>query len=81
MTPLHLEFCLAFHWSPEPYRVLDVTYDSPAGKEIKAWMIAEKLIEDGENDTTWGQPTQRLRVFIEHLCAQPLPVQQWVMPS
>lgn len=79
MTPLHLQFCIAFAGSKEPMHMLGNSYDSPAGKNVKAWMIAEGLILDGEKD--WGTPTTRLYVFVEHLCQQPLPVSKWVMPE
>lgn len=79
MTPLHLEFCLAFHWSPNPAEVLGVTYNSPAGEEVLQWMIDEGLIKWSHDDNRYERQ-ERLGVFIEHLCQQPLPVQKWVTP-
>lgn len=80
-TPLQLQFALALYCSSYPIDVLGEMYDNPAGQEVKLWLVDSGLIEDGSGGTKWGQPTEKLRVFIEHLCAQPLPVQVWVMPK
>ena len=85
MSPLAIQFCIAFNSLVNPVDMLDVSYDSPAGKDIKAWMIAEGLITDGNAEgVPWGQPTDRLKAFVEHLCAQQLPVAEtvtrWVQP-
>jgi hypothetical protein len=85
MSPLAIQFCIAFYAHKNPSDMLDASYDSSAGKEIKEWMVAEKLIADGtEAGVMWGQPTDRLKAFIDHLCAQQLPVAEtitrWVQP-
>ena len=83
MSPLTLQFCLAFYCLVDPRDALGNSYDSPAGKYVKAWMIAEGLIESGSDN--WGKPTERLKAFVEHLGAQELPVAEtitrWVQPS
>ena len=82
MSPLQLLFALTFYYSGDPTAELGEKYDSLAGQEAKEWLLHEGLIEDGTgHPTQWGRPTERLAVFIKHLCAQPLPVQTWVMPS
>lgn len=48
------------------------TEDSEATKK---WLRDEGLIDDK------NEATSRLYTFVEHLCAQPLPIQKWVMPQ
>lgn len=76
ISPLHIRFALAMYMSPEPWSVLDESWDSEAGKEIKAWMERECLI-DWEQRPTYA--TERLRVWVDHLCDQPLPETIWVI--
>ena len=78
LSPLHIQFALVVHYSPDPLGALDESWESDAGKEIKKWLVDEGLL-DWDLSPTYGTP--RLAAWIDHLCKQPLPEVQWVIPS
>lgn len=80
MTPLQLNWCILFWTRGDP--VVDIgepQFSSSAGKECQMWMIDEGLIKWDAGEKRY-LPQERLGVFIEHLCAQELPIQKWAMP-
>lgn len=74
-TPIKLKFALVHYYSADPSGELDDQYWSEAGIETRKWLKDEGLVDDR------GAATERLVVWIKHLCAQPLPVQTWKMPE
>ena len=79
LAPIHLDWCIAFWTRGDPIADLgEAHFNSPAGADTLQWMIDEGLIKWSANDKR-HLPQERLGVFIEHLCAQPLPVQRWIM--
>ena len=77
MTPFQLRWALVFASGGEAWTEIDWhEFDSPVGQETKLWLLKEGLIHG--DDRRWGDPTDRLLAYIEHLCAQPLPVCKWV---
>jgi hypothetical protein len=81
LTPFQIRFMLEFAsaGSGAMINIHSDQYDSAVGKETRAWLQAEGLIHDGHNGTKWGDPTDRLLAYVEHLCAQPLPKIRWVI--
>ncbi len=81
LAPIHISWCIAYWTRANPADDLGIDhFESEAGREVFAWMIREKLIVWTPEEKR-HVPQERLGVFIEHLCAQPLPVQKWVMPE
>jgi hypothetical protein len=81
MTPLELNWCILFWTRGDPVADIgDAQFNSSAGKACQMWMIDERLIVWSPEEKRY-LPQERLGVFIEHLCAQPLPVQKWLMPK
>ncbi len=78
-TPMQIHGAIVYWTHGKPAEALGYEhFNSHAGKDVLAWLCNEKLIVwDGERHV----PQERLGVFVEHLCAQPLPVQHWVMPG
>jgi len=76
-TPMQVRWALAFAVSRDAWftQIDTEEFDSAAGFEVKAWLISEGLISDNSGD--WGAPTDKLRAYIDHLCAQPLPSCKW----
>ena len=73
--PGYLDWCLTYWTRGNPEEALGSDhFNSGFGTEVLAWMTREGLI------TEEGKPTERLGVFIEHLCSVPLPVCKWVCP-
>lgn len=80
-APVHLHWCLIFWTRGDPMTELgEEHFNSPVGGSTLQWMIDEKLIVWSADQKRYI-PQDRLGVFIEHLCSQPLPIQQWVMPT
>jgi hypothetical protein len=81
LAPIHIHWCIMFWTRGDPVTDLgEEHFNSPAGGDTLRWMLDEKLIEWSHNEGR-HVPTERLGVFINHLCAQPLPVQKWIMPD
>ncbi len=81
MTPMQIMWCVVYHTRGNPVADLGHEhFNSPVGREVLDWLVIEGLI-------VWSQdeqrhiPQERLAIFVDHLCAQPLPIQQWVMPQ
>ena len=52
--------------------------DTPLRAQTLRSFITNELIE--QRDGRW-EATERTKVYINHLCGQPWPVQIWVMPT
>ena len=77
VTPIYIEFAIAFNCATDPADMLGDSYDSLVGREVKHWLLDQGLIASDP----WGKPTEKLRVWIDHLCAQPLPEIRWTVPA
>lgn len=74
-APIHIEYALAFYALAEPRKGLGLErVNSYAGREVINWLSKKGLIDANEN------PTERLKVWVQHLCDQPLPVRKWSVP-
>ena len=79
LSPLHLEFMLAFFASGDPEGRLGHLLHTEVGKTIKDWMIFEDLIVRERDGSCVS--TERLGVYIQHLLTRPLPVKTWTIPA
>jgi len=52
--------------------------DTPLRDQTLRSFMTKELIE--QRDGRW-QATERTKVYIDHLCCQPLPVRQWAIPT
>lgn len=82
MSPLELAILMHYYWSPNDFR--DGDFTAPMVRAtIERFRDQDELLclnHGGVGDATY-KLTQRGRVFLDHLMAQPLPVQAWVMPN
>lgn len=79
MTPMQIHWCVMYHTRGDPVAELGHEhFNSPVGRGVLDWLVTEGLIV-WSHDEQRHIPQERLAVFIEHLCAQTLPVQKWVM--
>lgn len=78
VSPLFIQIAIALYVSDDPWEnIPDEIYESDAGK-----LVRKELEERGFID--WSKKpvaTDKLRVYVEHLCAQPFPVAAWVVPA
>ena len=72
-----IAFAIAHYVSPDPASYIgEEHFNSTTGTEWRHWLLSEGLIDD------CGTPTARMKAWIEHLCAQPLPEMTWqVIPG
>jgi hypothetical protein len=54
----------------------DVRWNSKPMRDALAWLIAHECIEP----ETY-KATDRGKAWVEHICATPLPVKQWMRPE
>lgn len=82
MSPLQLEILLHYYACANDFR--DGDFTAPAVSEaIEDFRCKDGLLcagGDGNHGPTY-QLTPRGRVFVDALCALPLPEQVWVMPA
>ena len=83
MSLLEIEILLHYRWSPHDYREGDLS--APAVREYinrfrDDWNLLEHSTNDPRNTAAY-RLTERGQVFVDALCAVPLPVQVWVMPK
>lgn len=76
VSPLAISLMLTCYWSPNPGKERADAWSTPAGSEIKAWLIAQGLI-DAE---TW-RATERGKAWVGFICATPVPVAKWELPE
>ena len=77
MTPLQIQLAIAVCTSGAPEQFFTAqSWVSPAMSDAKDWLIAEGLtVKTGGGAF---QSTERLNAYVDHLCAQSLPVCKWV---
>lgn len=82
LTPLEIEILLHYNCGASDFRGGD--FSAPAVREaINKFRNDCELIENWTNDacnTAAYRLTKRGQVFVDALCAVPLPVQVWVTP-
>lgn len=82
MSPLFIQIALHYYAHGDDYR--DGDFSAPAVRAAIDWFIDEGLIEPAPHNTTMPVAyvaTERLNFYVNHLMAQPLPVQRWAMPE
>src|ERR1700758_4389179 len=85
MTPLEISIALHYHTRSDQFREGD--FSGTAVQEALAMFVAAGLLEEKgwSMRGTFRQPnyqaTGGLKVYVEALCAVPLPVNVWQMPA
>jgi hypothetical protein len=82
MTPLQIEIALYYFSRADDYR--DGDFRAPAVREEIDWFVAKGLLEAAPEHDAYSRKyvaTEGLRLYVETLCAIPLPVQQWIIPD
>lgn len=80
MTPLQLEILVWYYGHGDDYR--DGDFRAPAVRDaIDAFHERDGLIRISARSGLCYEITERGKIFVEHLMAQPLPEQQWIMPT
>ena len=83
MTPLHLEIILHYHSRVNDWR--DGDFSAPVAITYLMDLVDMGLLfvnpdyEVLENVVRF-LPTERLHVFVKHLCKLPLPIDEWRSP-
>lgn len=82
MTPIEIDILLHYYVSPEEYRNGDI--GAPAvldalKKFVSRGLIVKRTVPN-EYGALYEGNSAALKVYVETLCAVPLPVQKWVMP-
>jgi hypothetical protein len=77
VSPLAINIMLACYVYPDPAKEVGQTWFSHAGSEIRAWLIENDLIQDGD----MFRATERGKAWVEFICATPVPVAQWRLPQ
>lgn len=75
MTPMQILWALVHHWSGNPREELGHQRYEHQDKEMLPWLLKNELIDRD------GYPTEKLRAYVEHLCAVKIPVAKWVQPE
>lgn len=76
VSPLTITIMLACYVSPRPHDYVGFDmWDSPASREVRAWLNVYELIDDQFNVTEKGN------AWVAGICAVPLPVQEWKIPK
>lgn len=74
-SPLMINIMLACHVSHDAAANLgDRVWNSEASQVARAWLLSQGLIDPH------NRSTERGRVWVEHICSTPPPVQVWVRP-
>lgn len=84
MTPLEIDIALWYRCRPGDYGKGhgDHNYGAPAVQAVLKEFVEAGLLAlspAGSEAVYYG--TNALEVYVEALCAVPLPVQQWIIPS
>ena len=78
VSPIHISFALACHFSGDPVAELtEPRWNSQAGKDVQKWLLENGLVDRLD----FPRGTAKLDAWIEHLCKQPLPECQWIVPN
>jgi hypothetical protein len=76
MTPIEIEVLLRFHWDPHARLNLG---DAPAYRAAIKRFLRERILVE-EFDGVVKPNGDALAIYVEALCAVPLPVLGWRMP-
>lgn len=81
LAPVHIHWCIIYWTRGNPREELgSAQADSEVGRDVLDWMVREELIVWSHEEQR-HVPQERLGVFVDHLCKQPLPEHKWVMPG
>lgn len=76
---------LVFYSFADPREVLGEMLDAPSFKQALIWLVSERLLvlKDPNNSNSDYVPSEKLKVWIEHLQNQPLPIEvkSWHIPT
>jgi hypothetical protein len=76
MTPLEIEILLNYHYrDDEPPNA-----DSPAQKEALDNFVHAGILGRRDDGTHWANQ-RALKLYIDAICAVPLPVRVWQLPD
>lgn len=80
MTPLHIQIAIHYHVSRGPY-----AHGTPHGNSTATNNFTDELYRAGllrwNEEQQCFEGTEACKVWVNALCAVPLPVQQWVIPK
>lgn len=79
MTPFELDILLHYYACCDDHPV--VRNNPPIWAETREMFLSLGLLSVCNEGSATYKQTERLVVFIEHICGIPLPVQKWVMPT
>lgn len=75
VPPITISFMLNCHFSTNPEEALGENHwNSPAGKETRAWLKVYGLIDENNRSTNRGA------AWVNMMCQTPLPIEKWVDP-
>ena len=77
MTPYEITMLLEIYCGPQE----PSAPDSPLKMQTLDSFRVNGLIRDTDDCARGYRATERAAVYIDHLCGQPWPVQQWVIPA
>lgn len=73
VSPLTIQIAIACHVSADPEEAVGVvTWESPAGREVRAWLTANEFVNGAHKGN------EKLEAWVRKICETPLPVQAWV---
>lgn len=87
MSPLQIEIALHYFSRGDDYRTVSQSpnaYTPPAIVDVLALFVDSGLLRTDKRSGDFERkyhPTEALRVYVNAVCAVPLPVQQWVIPQ
>ncbi len=72
VSPLTIQIAIACYVSPlAKEHVGEVTWESPAGRDVRAWLMANDLIDEN------CRGNDKLTAWVGRVCETPLPVLTW----
>lgn len=78
MTPFELDILLHYYSCAGDHPV--VQNNPPIWSETREMFLKYGLLSIATEGTATYKRTERLTVYIDHICSLPLPVQEWRMP-
>ena len=82
MTPLQISIMLHYYTTAWDYR--DGDFSAPAVRETIDYFVDEEMLGVADvagKEVPYLRITPKGTVFVDALCAVPLPVRQWVIPE
>ncbi len=72
VSPLTIQIAIACHVSTlAEEHVGEVTWESPAGREVRAWLKANDLVNPNH------EGNDKLAAWVQKICETPLPFLAW----